>query len=82
VLKLDISLCRGICGDKARRSLATALISFAASIEAEVIAEGIETEDDLGTLVELGVALGQGYLLGRPAPPGGAAPGGAQAQNR
>jgi EAL domain-containing protein (putative c-di-GMP-specific phosphodiesterase class I) len=37
-----------------------------------VIAEGIETPAQLAALRELGVELGQGYLVGRPAP---AAPG-------
>jgi EAL domain-containing protein (putative c-di-GMP-specific phosphodiesterase class I) len=83
VLKLDISLCRGIGGDRARQALATALISFAKSIEAEVVAEGIETDEDLGALVGLGVGLGQGWLLGRPEPvTRRSAPGGAQAKNR
>lgn len=83
VLKLDISLCRGIGGDRARQALATALISFAKSIEAEVVAEGIETDEDLGALIGLGVGLGQGWLLGRPEPvTRGPAPGGAQAKNR
>ncbi|HXA29070.1 MAG TPA: EAL domain-containing protein [Candidatus Angelobacter sp.] len=84
VLKLDISLCNGVSGDRARQALATALISFAHSIGAEVVAEGIETDEDLETLVELGVEFGQGWLLGRPAPPGTVArgSGGAQAQKR
>ena len=32
----------------------------------QVVAEGIEREDQLGALRELGCELGQGYLLGRP----------------
>jgi EAL domain-containing protein (putative c-di-GMP-specific phosphodiesterase class I)/CheY-like chemotaxis protein len=80
VLKLDISLCRGISGDRARQALAAALISFARAIEAEVVAEGIETEEDLGALLGLGVERGQGWLLGRPQPLGDAASGGGRAQ--
>jgi EAL domain-containing protein (putative c-di-GMP-specific phosphodiesterase class I) len=34
----------------------------------QVVAEGIETEDQRRTLLEMGCELGQGYLLGRPAP--------------
>ena len=60
---------RGIHTDRALRALATALISFAAEIGATIVAEGIETRRDLDALSELGVALGQGFHLGRPADP-------------
>jgi len=33
-----------------------------------VIAEGIETSEELATIHSLGIAFGQGYLFGRPAP--------------
>ena len=36
-------------------------------LEAEVVAEGIETTDDFQVLVDMGVRFGQGYLFGRPA---------------
>ncbi len=68
VLKLDMSLCCGVAGDRARTALATALISFARSMEADVVAEGIESEQDLAALLDLGVERGQGWLLGRPQP--------------
>lgn len=34
----------------------------------ELIAEGIETNEELAAVRELGIQLGQGYLLGRPQP--------------
>lgn len=68
MLKLDIALTRGIDADPARRALARALISFAGEIDAELVAEGIETRSEIQTLRELGVTLGQGYQLGRPEP--------------
>lgn len=67
-IKLDIGLTRGIETDRARRALAAGLISFANELGATVIAEGIETEEQLRALVELGVGCGQGYHLGRPGP--------------
>ena len=67
-VKLDISLCRGIDHDPARRALASALVSFTRDVGIVLIAEGIETEDERATLTDLGVQYGQGYLLGRPAP--------------
>jgi EAL domain-containing protein (putative c-di-GMP-specific phosphodiesterase class I) len=50
------------------RALVRALLEFAGEVEAEVIAEGIETPKQQHCLRELGVHYGQGYLLGRPGP--------------
>ena len=68
LIKLDISLTRGIDVDPRRRALARALASFATELGIDVLAEGIETEQEMGVLRDLGVQLGQGYFLGRPAP--------------
>ena len=48
--------------------MAVALTSFALEIGSAVVAEGIETREQLGVAQALGVSLGQGYLLGRPEP--------------
>jgi EAL domain-containing protein (putative c-di-GMP-specific phosphodiesterase class I) len=66
-IKLDIAFVRGIDRDPSRRALAAALTELAARTGARVIAEGIETPAELAALIEIGVNLGQGYLLGRPA---------------
>ncbi|MHB8245998.1 MAG: sensor domain-containing phosphodiesterase [Acidimicrobiales bacterium] len=68
LIKMDISLTRGIDADRARAALATALVSFADATEAQILAEGIETPGELDAVRHLGVTYGQGYLLGRPAP--------------
>ena len=68
LIKLDMSLTRDVDADPARRALATALITFAAETGATIVAEGVETADELRTLRGLGVRLAQGYYLGRPAP--------------
>ncbi len=68
VIKLDISLTRGIDGDRGKRALAKALISFAQEMRMDIVAEGIETEAELETLLALGAGLGQGFFLARPAP--------------
>ncbi len=65
-IKLDLLLVSGIDGDAARRSLAGALVRFSAETDAVLIAEGIETAEELDTLRQLGVRYGQGYHLGRP----------------
>lgn len=67
LLKLDISLTSGMDSDIVKRSLASALVNFATETRAKIVAEGIETEDEFATLKELGIELGQGFLLGKPA---------------
>lgn len=67
IIKLDISLTRGIDQDPIRRSLAASLVDFADTNGIALVAEGIETEDEFGQLRALGVTGGQGYLLCRPA---------------
>lgn len=67
-VKLDRNWVAGIDSDTARQALVAGLASFAARTECELIAEGIEEEKELLALRDLGVGLGQGYLLGRPAP--------------
>jgi EAL domain-containing protein (putative c-di-GMP-specific phosphodiesterase class I)/ActR/RegA family two-component response regulator len=68
IIKLDIALTRDIDVDAAKRSLGAAMVAFAAEIGSTIVAEGIETEQELVALQQLGVAAGQGYLLARPAP--------------
>jgi EAL domain-containing protein (putative c-di-GMP-specific phosphodiesterase class I) len=67
-IKLDISLTRDIHTVRSQRALAAALVAFAGETGASIVAEGIETAAELATLRDLGVELGQGYFLGRPAP--------------
>ncbi len=68
LIKLDISLIRDIHQDPKRRALATALVAFARSVGAEVIAEGVEQAAELQALNTLGVHKLQGYYIGRPMP--------------
>ncbi len=68
IIKLDVALVRGIDGDRARRALAGSLVVFADEMGARLVAEGIETPDELATLIELGVPYGQGFALARPGP--------------
>ena len=68
LLKLPRSLVAGIAGNERRMSIARALVELGAALGFITVAEGLENERDLETLRALGCALGQGYLLGRPAP--------------
>lgn len=67
LIKLDRSLIEGIGSDPGRRALAAALTMFARETGSRLIAEGVETEDELAMLRALGMDKVQGYLLGRPA---------------
>ena len=65
-VKFDIEWVRGIDTDPVRRALVSGLVYFGNETGCELIAEGIETDAELAALRELGIQLGQGYLLGRP----------------
>jgi EAL domain-containing protein (putative c-di-GMP-specific phosphodiesterase class I) len=67
-IKLDRELTRRIDLDPVRRAMATSLVAFAADTGAAIVAEGIETADELAEIRRLGAAYGQGFHLGRPAP--------------
>jgi EAL domain-containing protein (putative c-di-GMP-specific phosphodiesterase class I) len=68
IIKLDISLVRGIHRSKGQRALASALVAFAADVGARVIAEGVEEKGELEALQDIGVPWAQGYYLGKPNP--------------
>lgn len=70
IIKIDLALTRGVDTDPARRALTGALVGFAAEQGAALVAEGVETAEELATLRALGVGYAQGYYLGRPAPIG------------
>lgn len=68
-IKLDRDLVSGIDVDPVRRALAASVVTFAADTGAQIIAEGVETEDELEVLRRIGVRYAQGYHLGHPAAP-------------
>ena len=67
-LKLDKSLIHTMASNDNSTRIIHALISLGAALGIEVIAEGVETEAQFQTLMELGCVQAQGYLLGRPMP--------------
>jgi EAL domain-containing protein (putative c-di-GMP-specific phosphodiesterase class I) len=67
-LKFDNVFVRGIDRRRTKQDLLEALLSFARKMRTRVIAEGIETRDELRVLQSLGVPYGQGFLLARPMP--------------
>jgi EAL domain-containing protein (putative c-di-GMP-specific phosphodiesterase class I) len=67
ILKLDMALIQGR-PSRLIAQTATAVMAYAESHHATILAEGIETESQLRRALALGAELGQGYLLGRPQP--------------
>lgn len=67
VVKLDRELISGIDADPVKHALVEVLGDLVGRMDGWVLAEGIETAGELEALVGLGVALGQGYVLARPA---------------
>lgn len=65
VVKLDLGLLRSVA-DPETVTVAGAVRAYAESSGAEVVAEGIETPEDLTRALVLGATLGQGWLWGRP----------------
>jgi EAL domain-containing protein (putative c-di-GMP-specific phosphodiesterase class I) len=67
VIKIDREIVYGIARDDAKQALVEAFVSFGGRIGALLLAEGIERRADLAMLTGLGVDLGQGFLIGKPA---------------
>lgn len=67
-LKFDMDLVREIDTSSTRREIVAALKTLGDKMDAVIIAEGIERQEELETLLDLGIDYGQGFLLGRPAP--------------
>ena len=65
-IKIDRSLIRDVHLDHAKRALVRSLVTLERDLGASIVAEGIESASELRALRELGVPLGQGYLLARP----------------
>ncbi|HEV8611432.1 MAG TPA: EAL domain-containing protein [Thermoanaerobaculia bacterium] len=66
-IKVADSLVRRLENDPIKREIITSLAAIGRRIDATLVAEGIEREEERETLIALGVEYGQGFLLGRPA---------------
>lgn len=65
-LKIDIDLIRGIDKANFKQAIVNSFVNLATSTNIKLIAEGIETKEELETLINLGVYAGQGFFLQEP----------------
>jgi len=68
ILKVDRSFIAALEGGEQSRDLLQAILGVGHSMSLKVIAEGIETDEQLRTITEMGCEMAQGFLIGRPAP--------------
>ncbi|MCS4279011.1 EAL domain-containing protein [Stenotrophomonas rhizophila] len=66
MVKLDMALIRDIDRSPSRRAIVAGVVSMCEQLSVDVIAEGIETDDEAHCLSDLGIRLMQGYWFGRP----------------
>src|SRR5690606_31281365 len=67
-LKIDQSFVAGMAADTDMRAIVRSIIEMSHTLGLLVIAEGIETQETLDLLRDMGCDVGQGYFIGRPAP--------------
>lgn len=65
-IKIDMSLIRNINEDSFKQSMLESFVKLADNTNMRIIAEGIETEDELTTLISLGVHACQGFFISKP----------------
>ena len=68
VIKIDLSLVQAAAGREPVGSVLSSLVDLARRWRALVVAEGVETPEQLRMIKALGIDAAQGYLLGRPGP--------------
>lgn len=67
-LKIDRSFIQSMLHKKDSRKIISSVVGLGRSLDIDVIAEGVETEEEAEMLREIGCLYAQGYLFGRPAP--------------
>jgi len=68
-LKIDQRFVAGMAANRKDRAVVRAVVELAHSLGMRTVAEGVETQEQLDLLREIGSDLVQGFLLGRPQPP-------------
>jgi EAL domain-containing protein (putative c-di-GMP-specific phosphodiesterase class I) len=67
-IKIDTSFIADVTRSKEARAIIHALVGLAAELDMEIVAEGIETETQLGYVTGAGCTSAQGFYIGRPVP--------------
>ena len=67
-LKLDPSFVQRVATDRETRAIVETIVNLAHTLHMNVVAEGIESEDQLAGLIDVGCDTGQGFLFSRPVP--------------
>lgn len=65
-VKIDMSLIRDCDSEMVKQELANTILNFAKRVGIDAIAEGVETQEELHTLRDLGLRYSQGFLFGIP----------------
>lgn len=65
-IKLDMKLIRSISKDRIKIALVKGMVEFSKASNILIVAEGIETYEELDTIINLGVQYGQGYFFQKP----------------
>lgn len=69
IVKLDLALTRNIHEDSRKQAVVRHMVNLCGELGAEVVAEGVETVEELSCVRDLGAHYVQGYLLARPGTP-------------
>ena len=67
-LKLDMAFVQSMLHDESARIILRKTLELGHDLDMVVVAEGVETREQLAKLAEYGCDVAQGYLLGRPGP--------------
>ena len=67
-LKIDRSFLRGLADSRQDREIVTAIIQMGRALGLRTVADGVDTDEQMGALLELGCGVGQGFLFAGPAP--------------
>ena len=66
VVKIDMSLIRGINGDGRRHAVVSGIVGICRTLSTKVVSEGVETFAELAALRDIGIDLFQGFLFAKP----------------
>ncbi len=65
-VKIDRTFVAGVCTHPEDRAVVAAVVGMAGALGLQVVAEGVETDEQYDTLRELGCTMAQGFLIAHP----------------